>query len=73
MKMMQISGKVVFENLGTGFWGIVDDAGNQWRPVNMPSQLKLKGKRVRVFAKKVEEDVSIFMWGTPVKIITFHT
>lgn len=70
---MSIKGKVVYQNLGPGCWGIIDDKGRQWRPVNMPEQMKHKGAHVKVSAKEVEEMASIYMWGTPVKIISFHT
>ncbi len=72
MKKHKITGKVVYQNIGTGFWGIVDDKGREWLPLNMPEQLKHDGERVAVTVKEVEE-ASIFMWGTPVKITSFHT
>ena len=70
---MQISGIVTFQNLGTGFWGIIGDDGQEWRPVNMPDQLKQDGKRVHISIKKIKDDVSIFMWGTPIQIISIHS
>lgn len=70
---MKIKGKVVYQKLEGGFWGIVDEAGRQWRPVNMPEQLKMDGKEVEVKAEEAEEDMSIFMWGTPVRILSFQT
>lgn len=72
-KKIKIDGKVVYQNLGTGFWGIEDNKGNQWRPVNMPEQIKYEGKQVKIVATEVDEDMSIFMWGTPVKVISFNT
>ncbi len=72
MKKHKITGKVVFENISTGVWGIIDSEGKEWRPVNMPEQLKHEGQQVSVVVKEVD-DMSIFMWGTPVKIISFHT
>ena len=39
----------------------------------MPEQLKQEGKEVTFKVKKVEEDMSIFMWGTPVRILSFQT
>ena len=71
--MIKIKGTVVFEQLETGFWGIVDEKGQQWRPVNMPNQLKVEGAKVDIRAIEAEEEISIFMWGTPVKIVSFHT
>ena len=68
-----INGKVTYIQLGTGFWAIIGNDGKEWRPVNMPEQLKVEGKEVNVKAKEIEEEMSIFMWGTPVKIIRFNT
>ena len=70
--MKKITGKVAHLQLGTGFWGIIDDNGQEWRPVNMPEQLKVEGKQVTVAVKEVD-DMSVFMWGTPVRIVSFHT
>jgi hypothetical protein len=38
----------------------------------MPEQLKKEGKQVTITAHEVDE-MSIFMWGTPVEIVRFHT
>lgn len=70
---MKIKGTVVYQDLELGFWGIEDDKGNQWRPVKMPEQLKHKGKKVEVTARKVEEEMSMFMWGTAIEITSFET
>lgn len=73
MKSKTITGKVTYQDLGTGCWGIVDQKGNEWRAVNMPEQLKQDGKQVKVTVREVEEEASIFMWGTPVKVLSFTT
>ena len=65
---MKITGKVAFQNIGTGIWGIIDNKGNQWEVVNMPKSMQVEGKQVSVTAKE-EDSFSIFMWGTPVKLI----
>ena len=70
---MKIKGKVVYQNLEMGFWGIEDAKGNQWRPIHMPEQLKYEGKEVMIKARKVDEDVSFIMWGTPIEVISFET
>ncbi|HMN89197.1 MAG TPA: hypothetical protein PKD70_02660 [Saprospiraceae bacterium] len=72
MKKHYITGKVVFQEIGSGFWGIVDDAGREWLPLNMPEQLKHVGQRVSVVAKAADV-ATVFMWGTPVQIIAFQT
>ena len=68
-----IKGTVTYQDIGTGFWGIIDDSGNEWRVVNMPDQLKYNGKKVAVKAKAAKEDFSTFMCGEPVKIVSFST
>lgn len=65
---MKISGTVVFQNIGTGIWGIIDHQGNQWEIVNMPTKLQQEGKKISVNVTE-DDGFSIFMWGTPVKII----
>jgi hypothetical protein len=68
-----IKGTVTYQDLGTGCWGIVDDAGNEWRVVNMPEQLKENGKKVTVKVKPAKEEFSTFMWGKPVEVVSFST
>lgn len=67
MSTIKISGKIVYQNLEGGFWGIEGDDGQQYRPVNLPKELQEKGKRVKLTATEVDE-MSIFMWGIAVKI-----
>jgi len=69
----RISGKVVYQDFSGGFWGIVGDDGNNYRPVEMPNQLKKDGAKVNIVIRKMPDEVSIFMWGQPVKIISFST
>ena len=66
---MKIRGRVVYMDLATGFWGIVDEAGNRWRPVVMPEGLRRQGREVELDAEPVAEDASVFMWGTPIRIL----
>ncbi|MCB0555282.1 MAG: hypothetical protein KDD02_17175 [Phaeodactylibacter sp.] len=72
-RKIKIKGKVVYQKLGTGFWGIIGEDGREWRPVKMPEQLKYEGKTIEVEAAEVDEEASIFMWGTPVRITSFQT
>ena len=69
---MRIKGKVQFQSLEGGFWSIVGTNGDNYRPLNMPEQLKSNGVDVEVLAVEVDE-ISMIMWGTPVKIISFST
>ncbi len=66
---MKIRGRVVYMDLATGFWGVVDGAGNRWRPVAMPERLRRQGLEVELDAEPVAEEASVFMWGTPIRIL----
>lgn len=68
----KVSGKVVFQELETGFWSIVGTDGEKYFPVNMPNQLKINGCKVSISFEQ-SQAISIFMWGTPIRIISFHT
>lgn len=63
---------MVHQNLEGGFWGIEGNDGRQWLPLNMPEQLKEKGKEVSLTVKEADV-VGVQMWGTPVKVVSFHT
>ncbi|MBV6656109.1 MAG: hypothetical protein KI786_20255 [Mameliella sp.] len=73
MKKIKIKGTVKYLNMEGGFWGIVSADGQEFRPVEMPEQLKHDGEAVEVTLLPVEEEMSLYMWGQPVKLITFHT
>lgn len=68
---MNIKGTINRQNLSGGFWGIIDEQGNKWKPVKMPTELQKEGLKVEVKAKKVVGGMSIFMWGTTVEILEF--
>ena len=69
MAKLQISGRVVYQDLGTGFWGIIDASDRKWRPLNLPKKLQQEGLEVNITAVEATEDVSIFMWGQPIEIV----
>ena len=73
MASLNITGKVFKQNLGVGAWGIRDLSGNEYRPVNMPEQLKTEGARVAIRAVEADEGFSIHMWGTAIRIVSFRT
>ena len=69
----RVKGTVAYQDLETGFWSIIGDDGKQYRPVNFPEQIKLEGKNVKVTLRPIDEGASIFMWGIPVEVVSFHT
>ena len=68
-KKMKIKGKIDFYQLETGFWGIEDENGNKWRPVNLPKKLQKKGLEVELKIKPTDEMMSVLMWGKAVEIV----
>ncbi len=70
--ILSIEGTVVFQQLSTGMWGIEGKDGQNYLPINMPDQLKIEGASIRVVVRESHMD-SVFMWGTPVEILSFHT
>lgn len=71
-KSKTIKGTIVWKDLEGGFWGIIDEKGNEWLPVNLPEQLKSNGKKARLMIRESEEG-SMFMWGKPVRVLAFET
>lgn len=66
---MNIKGKVVYQNLGTGFWGIVADNGKKYEPENLPKKFQKENKSINLKARE-SDSFSLFMWGTPIEIIS---
>lgn len=67
----QIKGVVSFQDIGPGFWGIIDEHGRKWRPIHMPKALRKAGLRGVFEIIEIEEEVSIFMWGEPVEVVSY--
>ncbi len=67
-----IKGKVTYQNIETGFWGIIEPNGQKWMIINMPEQLKYDNKTVEVSIEPIDA-MSTAMWGTPARIISFET
>lgn len=68
---MKIKGRVGYQNLSGGFWGIIDEQGAKWKPQEMPKELQKEGLEVEIKAKKIMGGMSIFMWGTTIKVLEF--
>lgn len=71
-KRETLSGTIIYENLEGGIWAIKGQNGAILTPINMPEQLKHKGKKVKVTIKRVDM-MTMTMFGDPVKIISFET
>ncbi|WP_051203647.1 M1 family metallopeptidase [Hugenholtzia roseola] len=65
-----IRGKVTFQDLEGGFWGIISHEGKSYKPDQMPAELQKQGLEVEVEAEEIK-GFSIFMWGTNIRIISY--
>lgn len=70
--MQKVIGVVHHLEAEGGFWGIVADNGNQYEIIDMPEQLKHDKAKVKVVLEELDV-FTLYMWGTPCKIISFQT
>lgn len=65
----KISGKVTYQDLEGGFYGIETDKGEKLRPVKpLPKAFEEDGKKV-VATVEQHQGVSLHMWGTAVDVL----
>lgn len=64
---MNITGTITYQNIGMGFYGIIDTRGNQYQPLNLSSTFQKDGLKVRLTAKEMDVE-TMEMWGTPIEI-----
>ena len=66
---LDIKGKIVYHDIGTGVWGILSSSGEKYMPVNLPEAWKTVDKEVTIQATEIDGFHSMFMWGTAVEIV----
>lgn len=71
--MKTIQATIVYLSIEGGFWGLVDEQGHKWLPLNMPEQLKVEGANVFLTIREHPGTPTSQMWGTPVEILSFPT
>ncbi len=54
-------------DLEGGFWGLLDDKGEQYEPIDLPPGLRQDGLRARV-SVSFPDVMTGHMWGVPVEI-----
>ena len=68
IELMKIEGKVTYQDLEGGFWGIVDNNGKRYVPIErLPDHVRIDGKRIRADLEPVHM-VGTAMWGEHVKV-----
>jgi hypothetical protein len=64
-----VTGTVRYLDVEGGFYGIVGDDGTKLDPVNLPEEFRKDGLRIRVRVVRIQDMVTLRLWGTPVRIV----
>ena len=67
--MEKITGTIQYQDISTGFWGVIDEQGRKWRPICLSEDRKVNGKKVKMKIKPLQVEASIFMWGEPMEVV----
>ena len=59
----------MFSELEGGFYGLVDDTGERYDPVNLKDEFRFDGLRIRFEAQVLRNRTSVHMWGRLVEIL----
>lgn len=65
-------GKVVYQDLEGGFFGVIGEDGRKFLPVSLPDKFKTDGMQVTYIFRPQQDTVSFMMWGEPVEIISIE-
>ncbi|MGV8128708.1 MAG: META domain-containing protein [Methanolinea sp.] len=64
------TGTIEFIDLEGGFYGIITTGGDHYLPLNLPEAFRVDGLKVAFTARTAPDTNTIYMWGTPVSILT---
>ncbi|GEM_PF-1115116 len=64
-----LSGHIAHQPIEGGFYGIIDQSGNRYNPLNLPEEFKQDGLAVRFRVKHRPDVVTFRMWGKNVEIV----
>jgi hypothetical protein len=59
-------------NLEGGFYGLIADDGQKYLPKELTREFKVDGLRVRFQVKILTGVATIYMWGTPVEVLSIE-
>lgn len=72
MNQIKFKGKTIYQNIETGFWGLIDIEEQKWLPINMPEELQKEGLLVEITCELLDTEFSIHMWGKAINILGFN-
>ncbi len=67
--IIQIEGIVRYLQFEGGFYGIIGDDGEKYKPMNLEPQFEVDGLKVKVRARMVKGLAGIHMWGKFIEIM----
>ena len=66
------TGTINHIDLEGGFYGLIADGGQKYLPKDLALEFKVDGLRVRYQVKILTGVVTIYMWGTPVEVLSIE-
>ena len=72
MQKQIIEATMRYQDLGLGFWGMIDEQGGHWLPHACPYALQQEGLRIKAEVQVLKGGMSAMMWGKAVKILNFE-
>ncbi len=66
------TGTINYINLEGGFYGLTADDGQRYLPKDLAREFKVDGLRVRFQVKILTGVITIYMWGTPVEVLSIE-
>ncbi|GMQ81820.1 MAG: hypothetical protein BMS9Abin05_1256 [Rhodothermia bacterium] len=65
---MKIEGKITYQDLEGGFWGIIGSGGDKYVPIeHLPEEVQVDGLEISANVEPVQL-LGTTMWGTHVKV-----
>ena len=65
-------GTINYIDLEGGFYGITDEDGNKYDPINLEGKYKEDGLQIKFSAEILEDYANIHMWGTIIEITSIQ-
>jgi hypothetical protein len=66
------TGTINHIDLEGGFYGLIADDGQKYLPKDLPREFRVDGLRVRFQIKILTGVATIYMWGTPVEVLSIE-
>ena len=73
LPVILINGTIKYLKFEGGFYGIIGDDGNHYKPIKLAEEFKKDGLKVRIEARERKGIISIHMWGKNVEILKIET